>query len=196
MGNKSAWQVEIGFRICGRYKGLRHAATRSGGFSGARGWCSSTRPGSRPTGAPLRSDGLTAPLRLRRPINARWGEPFLVSTLRSGDIVVLDNLGSHKGRPARQAIRGTGAKLWFLRPCSPDRNPIEEAFAKIRHGMRDARKRTPEDVAQHRGQLIDTIQPNQCRNDIQNARYASVQNRYALARVERFAAATALERWR
>ncbi|MCY4238673.1 MAG: hypothetical protein OXC54_12190 [Rhodospirillaceae bacterium] len=51
-------------------------------------------------------------------------------------------------------------------------------------------------VAQHRGQLIDTIQPNQCRNDIQNARYASVQNRYALARVERFAAATALERWR
>ncbi len=138
MGNKSAWQVEIGFRICGRYKGLRHAATRSGGFSGARGWCSSTRPGSRPTGAPLRSDGLTAPLRLRRPINARWGEPFLVSTLRSGDIGVLDNLGSHKGRPARQAIRGAGRKA--LVPATLLARPQPHRRSLRKDQARDARR--------------------------------------------------------
>ena len=93
------------------------------------------------------------------PINAQcfqaWVEQLLVPTLRPGDIVVLDNLGSHKGRPVRRAIRGAGAKLWFLPPYSPDLNPIEQAFAKIKHWMRDAQKRTPEDASNHLGQLID-----------------------------------------
>lgn len=153
-----------------------------------RGWAEKSRrlKGFAPHGrwrtmtflAALRSDGLTAPCVFDGPINAQcfqaWVEQFLVPTLRPGDIVVLDNLGSHKGRPVRQAIRGAGAKLWFLPPYSPDLNPIEQAFAKIKHWMRDAQKRTPEDVSQHLGQLIDTIQPNECLNYIQNAGYGSV----------------------
>ena len=128
--------------------------------------------------AGLRSDGLIAPCVFDGPINARcfqaWVEQFLVPTLRPGDIVVLDNLGSHKGRPVRQAIRGAGAKLWFLPPYSPDLNPIEQAFAKIKHWMRDAQKRTPETISQYLGTLIGSIQPDECLNYIRNAGYASV----------------------
>ena len=128
--------------------------------------------------AGLRSDGLSAPCVFDGPINARcfqaWIEQFLVPTLRPGDIVILDNLASHKGRPVRQAVHGAGAKLWFLPPYTPDLNPIEQAFAKIKHWMRDAQKRTPEDACDHLGTLIDSIQPQECRNYIQNAGYASV----------------------
>ena len=101
-------------------------------------------------------------------------QQFLVPTLRPGDIVILDNLGSHKGRPVRQAIRGVGAGLWFLPPYSPDLNPIEQVFAKIKHWMREAQKRTPEEASDHLGQLIDTIQPDECLNDIKNAGNASL----------------------
>ena len=85
--------------------------------------------------AGLRSDGLSAPCVFDGPINSQcfqaWIEQLFVPTLRPGDIVILDNLASHKGRPVRQAIRNAGARLWFLPPYSPDLNPIEQTFAKI-----------------------------------------------------------------
>ena len=85
--------------------------------------------------AGLRCDGLCAPLVFDGPINGlsflAWVRQCLVPTLTQGDIVVLDNLGSHKGEAGRRAIREAGAKLIFLPPYSPDLNPIEQAFAKL-----------------------------------------------------------------
>ena len=127
--------------------------------------------------AALRADGITAPCVFDGPINGlcfqAWVEHCLVPTPRPGDIVVLDNLGSHKGRPVRQAIHSAGAKLWFLPPYSPDRNPIEQAFAKIKHWMREAQKRSPEDASKHLGKLIGNIQPSECQNYIRNVGYGS-----------------------
>ena len=102
-----------------------------------------------------------------------WIEQLLIPTLSPGDIVILDNLASHKGKAVRHAIRGAGARLWFLPPCSPDLNPIEQTFAKIKHWMRDAQKRTVDGTWRHLGNLIDTIQPDECQNYIRNAGYGS-----------------------
>ena len=128
--------------------------------------------------AGLRSDGLSAPYVFDGPINGRcfqaWVEQLLVPTLRPGELVILDNLGSHKGKAVRTAIRGAGARLWFLPAYSRDLNPIEQTFAKIKHWMRDAQKRTVDDTGRHLGELIDTIQPDECRNYIRNAGYGSV----------------------
>ena len=111
------------------------------------------------------------------PINQRslqvWVEQHLVPTLRRGDLVILDNLASHKGKAVRRAIRQTGARLWFLPPYSPDLNPIDQACAKIKHWMRDAQKRTVEDTWQHLGALLPTIEPRECQNYIRNAGYRS-----------------------
>ena len=100
--------------------------------------------------AALRHDRIEAPWLLEGPID---GEAFrtyvkrvLVPTLRPGDIVVMDNLGSHKSAAVRRMIRAVGARLWYLPPYSPDLNPIEQAFAKIKHWMRCAQKRTIEDA--------------------------------------------------
>ena len=127
--------------------------------------------------AGLRTDGLWAPYVFDGPINGRcfraWVEQLLVPTLRPGDLVILDNLGSHKGKAVRQAIRNADAHLWFLPAYSPDLNPIEQAFAKIKHWMRDAQKRSVEDTWQHLGRLIDTIEPQECQNYIRNAGYGS-----------------------
>jgi transposase len=88
----------------------------------------------------LRYDQFTAPCVLDGPINGTcfrsYVEQQLVPTLRPGDIVIMDNLGSHKSAAIRNAIRAAGARLWFLPPYSPDLNPIEQAFAKIKHWMR------------------------------------------------------------
>ncbi len=92
--------------------------------------------------------------------------------LRPGDIVVMDNLGSHKSAAVRQAIRAAGARLRFLPPYSPDLNPIEQAFAKIKHWMRHAQKRTIEETWRHIGQLVATIEPAECSNYLANAGYA------------------------
>jgi putative transposase len=98
--------------------------------------------------AALRRDRIDAPWVLDGPIN---GEAFktyvrneLLKTLKPGDIVVLDNLGSHKGKAVRNMIRDAGAHLMFLPPYSLDLNPIEQAFAKINHLMRRAMERTVE----------------------------------------------------
>jgi putative transposase len=90
----------------------------------------------------LRCDRLAAPCVFDGPINGQcfhaYVEQQLVPTLKPGDIVIMDNLGSHKGKAVRNAIRAAGARLWFLPPYSPDLNPIEQVFAKIKHWMRAA----------------------------------------------------------
>ena len=127
----------------------------------------------------LRYDGLAAPCVFDRPINGicfrAWVEQQLVPILRPGDIVVMDNLGSHKAAAIRQMIRAAGARLWYLPPYSPDLNPIEQTFAKIKHWMRDAQKRTIEGVCQHVGRLVSNIQPHECQNYFKNSGYASIK---------------------
>jgi transposase len=102
----------------------------------------------------LRCDRLTAPCVFDGPINGQsfraWVEQQLVPTLKPGDIVILDNLASHKSAALRQIIRTAGARLWFLPPYSPDLNPIEQTFAKIKHWMRTAQKRSITDSRKRR----------------------------------------------
>ena len=90
-----------------------------------------------------------------------------------GDVVVLDNLGSHKGRAVRAAIRAAGAHLLFLPPYSPDLNPIEQVFAKLKHLLRKAGARTADAVTAAIGILLDTFAPQECANYLTNAGYAS-----------------------
>ena len=130
--------------------------------------------------AALRCDQLTASCVFDGPIN---GECFcayvnqqLLGVLRPGDIVVMDNLGSHKSKAVRDAIKAAGARLWFLPPYSPDLNPIEQTFAKIKHWMRLAQRRTIEDTWRQLGRLIQTITPDECANYFENAGYASVKS--------------------
>jgi len=130
--------------------------------------------------AALRASGLTAPCVFDGPVNGEafraWVAQMLVDTLSPGDIVVLDNLGSHKGAETRRLIRAAGARLWFLPPYSPDLNPIEQTFAKIKHAMRAAQERTLDTVIRRTGQIIDTISADECDNYIVNAGYASTKN--------------------
>jgi transposase len=127
----------------------------------------------------LRCDGLTAPCVFDGPINGHCFKAYvdqqLVPVLRPGDIVVMDNLGSHKSAAVRRSIQAAGARLWFLPPYSPDLNPIEQAFAKIKHWMRRAQKRTIEDTWRYIGHLTETIQPQECANYFHNAGYVSVK---------------------
>ena len=85
------------------------------------------------------------------------------------------NLGSHKSAALRRIIKAAGARLWYLPPYSPDLNPIEQTFAKIKHWMRAAQKRTIDDISRHLGELIQTIQPDECKNYFANAGYASIK---------------------
>lgn len=127
----------------------------------------------------LRNDQLTAPCVFDGPMNGQcfraYVEQQLVPVLKPGDIVVMDNLGSHKSATIRQLIKAAGARLWFLPPYSPDLNPIEQAFSKIKHWMRNAQKRTIEDTWRHIGRLVETIQPAECQNYLVNAGYGSVK---------------------
>lgn len=127
----------------------------------------------------LRLNGLTAPCVFDGPINGKgfraYVEQQLLPVLRPGDIVIMDNLGSHKSAVVRQMIRAAGARLWFLPPYSPDLNPIEQAFSKIKHWMRTAQKRTIEDTWRHIGHLVESIKPDECDNYFANAGYVSVK---------------------
>jgi transposase len=126
----------------------------------------------------LRCDRLTAPCVFDGPINGEsfraYVEQQLVAVLKPGDIVIMDNLGSHKSAALRKLIRAAGARLWYLPPYSPDLNPIEQAFAKIKHWMRAAQKRTVADTWRYIGSLVEAIQPDECNNYFANAGYASV----------------------
>jgi transposase len=127
----------------------------------------------------LRCDRLTAPCVFDGPINGHcfraYVEQQLVPVLKPGDIVIMDNLGSHKSAAVRQIITAAGARLWFLPPYSPDLNPIEQTFAKIKHWMRDAQKRTIPDTWRHIGRLVQAIDPAECANYFANAGYASIK---------------------
>jgi transposase len=102
------------------------------------------------------------------PINGKvfsaYVEKILVPTLTQGDIVVLDNLGSHKGKPARAAIRAGGAHLLFLPPYSSDLNPIEQVFAKLKHLIRAAEPRDLEATWRKAGELLDLFSNEECAN--------------------------------
>jgi transposase len=97
-----------------------------------------------------------------------------VPQLRRGHIVVIDNLGSHRSRAVRDAIVGAGARLAFLPPYSPDLNPIEQVFAKVKHWMRMAQTRSIEAVHERITNLLRAICPDECANYLRNAGYASI----------------------
>ena len=127
--------------------------------------------------AALRCDRIDAPCLFDGPINGQkflaYVEQFLVPTLNPGDIVVLDNLGSHKGKAVRQAIRGAGAKLLFLPPYSPDLNPIEQAFAKLKHWLRNAQARSIEEIHRSIAAILERFKPGECAAYLKNSGYAS-----------------------
>ena len=127
--------------------------------------------------AALRSDRIDAPLVLDGPINGKlftaYVEQFLVPTLSPGDVVIMDNLGSHKGAAVRRAIRSAGAKLLFLPPYSPDLNPIEQVFAKLKHLLRAAAERTKEATWRRIGTLLDRFPAEECGNYLKNSGYGA-----------------------
>ena len=118
--------------------------------------------------AALRHDRITAPCVIDGPINGTsfraYVEQFLVPTLSPGDVVVMDNLGSHKGQAVRRLIRTAGGKLFFLPRYSPDLNPIEQVFAKLKTLLRKTDPRSIEDTWRGIGNLLDRFTPQQCAN--------------------------------
>ena len=115
-----------------------------------------------------------APASSPEPAPAKAGvEQFLVPTLAAGDIVIMDNLGSHKGQAVRHLIRTAGAKLFFLPRYSPDLNPIEQVFAKLKTLLRKADPRTIETTWREIGVLLGNFSPQECANYLVNSGYAS-----------------------
>jgi putative transposase len=125
--------------------------------------------------AALRHDRVQAPWLLDGPINGEcfllYVEKVLVPTLRPGDIVIMDNLGSHKGKAVRRAIRAAGARLFFLPKYSPDLNPIEQLFAKLKHWLRKAAKRTTEAVCEAIAHILNCVTSEECSNYFANTGY-------------------------
>jgi len=125
--------------------------------------------------AALRHDRIEAPWLLEGPIDGEsfrlYVEKVLLPTLRPGDIVIMDNLGSHKGKAVRQLIRSAGAKLFFLPKYSPDLNPIEQVFAKLKHILRKALARTTEAVCLALAGLLNAFSPDECANYFANSGY-------------------------
>ena len=150
-----------------------------------RGWC---RRGTRlkakaPFGrwktmtfiAALRHDRIDAPCLFDGPINGEaflaYVQTFLVPTLKPGDVVIMDNLGSRRGKAVRKAIRAAGARLIFLPKYSPDLNPIEQVFSKLKHRLRNAQARSYEGLLKATGELLDTYAPDECANYLKNSGY-------------------------
>jgi transposase len=100
----------------------------------------------------------------------------LVPTLRPGDIVVMDNLSCHKRAEVRQAIEQAGCELRLLPPYSPDLNPIEKAFSKLKAKLRAAAKRTVEELWQYLGEVIDEFLPEECRNYFHSCGYTAARS--------------------
>jgi transposase len=125
--------------------------------------------------AALRHDRIDAPWFIEGPIDGEsfrtYVEKVLLPTLRPGDIVVLDNLGSHRGKAVRQLIRSAGAKLFFLPKYSPDLNPIEQVFAKLKHLIRKAAARTIDAVYAAIGEALPAFTPKECANYLKNSGY-------------------------
>ena len=153
-----------------------------------RGWCQRGNRliGKVPHGhwhtlpfiAALRIDRIDAPCVFDGPINAdsflAYVEQVLSPTLRAGDIVVIDNLGSHKGKAINAAIVAAGARLVFLPPYSPDLNPIEQIFAKLKTALRKAQARTIDAVMQEIARTLPSFSAAECTNYFRHAGYASI----------------------
>jgi transposase len=118
---------------------------------------------------------MIAPFVLNGPINRMafeaYVEQVLVPELRPGDVVIMDNLSSHKGTKTRELIEAAGASLMFLPPYSPNFNPIENAFAKLKAMLRKAAERTVDALWNRIGKLIDTFTPTECANYFAAAGY-------------------------
>jgi transposase len=125
--------------------------------------------------AGLRTSGMVAPMVLDGPINGDWFEAYvrqiLVPELRRGDIVIMDNLSSHKRTSVRELIEEVGATLVFLPPYSPDFNPIEKAFARLKAMLRKAGERTVAGLWDLIGKLVDIFQPDECANYFSSCGY-------------------------
>jgi putative transposase len=125
--------------------------------------------------AALRHDGITAPWLIDGPINGErfrlYVQTVLVPSLKPGDIVMMDNLGSHKSKAVRRTIRSAGAKLILLPKYSPDLNPIEQFFAKLKHWLRRAAKRSVETVCQAIAEVLNRTTPDECSNYLAKAGY-------------------------
>jgi transposase len=125
--------------------------------------------------AGLRLTGLVAPMVLDGPINRNafqaYVDQVLVPALSPGDVVVMDNLGSHKGPAVHRAIEAAGATLLYLPPYSPDFNPIENAFAKLKALLRKAAERTIDTLWTTIGRLLDAFTPTECANYFRAAGY-------------------------
>jgi transposase len=127
--------------------------------------------------AALRHDGLTAPWIIDAPMNREIFETYvetqLAPTLAPGDVVILDNLSSHKSVAAAAALKERGAWFLFLPPYSPDLNPIEMAFAKLKAHLRRIKARTIDDLWRAVGNICDLYTPEECWNFLKHAGYAS-----------------------
>ena len=128
--------------------------------------------------AGLRLTGMVAPMVIDKPINRisfqAYVDQVLVPSLTPGDIVVMDNLASHKVPGVREAIEAVGAELLYLPPYSPDFNPIENAFAKLKALLRKAARRSIEGLWSTIGDLLDTFSPQECANFFANAGYDAI----------------------
>jgi transposase len=152
-------------RRCGRArKGERLRASVPHGH-----WKTTTFVGA------LRQTGMVAPMVLDGPVNAVWFQAYvdqvLIPELRPGDIAIMDNLGSHKGAGVRAAIEMAGAELLYLSPYSPDFNPIENAFSKLKAHLRKAAERTVDGMWTRIGELLSTFTPQECANFFTAAGY-------------------------
>ena len=125
--------------------------------------------------AALRLDRIEAPWLIDGPINGErfrlYVENVLLPTLLPDDIVVIDNLGSHRGKAIRRIIRSVGARLFFLPKYSPDLNPIEQLFAKLKHRLRKAAKRSVQAVSNAIGEILNSITSAECQNYFVNSGY-------------------------
>jgi transposase len=129
--------------------------------------------------AGLRVDGMTAPMVVDGAMNGElflaYVETLLVPTLKPGDIVITDNLSSHKVKGVREAIRKAEAFLLYLPPYSPDFNPIEQAFSKLKALLRKAAARTVDELWQAIAEALDHFPPQECRNYFKNSGYGAYQ---------------------
>jgi len=127
--------------------------------------------------AALRHDRVTEPCVFDGPINGAafkaWIEQALASVLKKGDIVILDNLSSHKVAGVKEAIEARGATLAYLPPYSPDLNPIEQVFAKLKHYLRKTAARTVEALHDAIAEILERFKPDECRNYIRNSGYST-----------------------
>ena len=129
----------------------------------------------------LTARGFIAPLVLDGAVNGEWFrayvEQVLVPELRRGDVVVMDNLGSHTLARVRAAVEAAGCRLLFLPPYGPDLNPIENAFSKLKRLLRSAAERTADGLWAAIGRLLDRFSPAECRNYFRHCGYAKPARR-------------------